>query len=159
MESNRFAVKVIEFADDEQYSRERIETEKCILTKAFHKNIVSIRMIINMGEIRPFPFEDDPSKTFLSPDRIYMIMDFADGGELELYLDKKDYKLEPALRLNFIRDLFFGQLTTYSSKFRIYTNYCYFFTQVCFICIRTRLSMVIFTQEMHWCSPKRMERY
>ena len=113
MGTNRFAVKVIEFGDamdsDTRDRRERFEMEKFILTDVFHKNIVTIRMIINMGEMRSVPFRDEPSKTFLSPDRVYMIMDFADGGELDSWLNENYNKVEPSVRINLIRDLFFGK--------------------------------------------------
>ena len=112
-----FAVKIMDFGSkpDEQTRgmREMFETEKFILTHASHRNIVCIRMIINMGSVRSFAFRDNPSVTFLSPERIYMIMDFADGGELETWLDKNCTKMEPAQRINLIRDLFFGKLAIY----------------------------------------------
>ena len=112
---SRFAVKIMDFAskpdDETRDMREMFETEKFIITDASHRNVVSVRMIINMGNVRSFLFKDNPSLTFLSPDRAYMIMDFADGGELDDYLEKNGARLEPSQRINLIRDLFFGKST------------------------------------------------
>ena len=109
-----FAVKIIDFGSkpdsETMNAREMVETEKYILTNASHRNITSIRMIINMGNMEAFPFKNDPSLTYLSPDRIYLIMDYADGGQLQEYLDKNIGKIEPYQRINMIRDLCGGKL-------------------------------------------------
>lgn len=105
-----FAVKILDYGDKEtRERRERFETEKYILSNVYHKNIVSIRMIINMGEQIAVPFKDNPQQTYLSPERVYMIMDYSTEGELQYWLNRNYKTLEPSIRISLIRDLFFGK--------------------------------------------------
>ena len=119
-----FAVKMIDFAEDDlsdndsyqstgKYTLERrecYETEKWILTSVHHKNLVTTRQVINMGEQRQFEFIDHPGNYYLSPDRIYIIMDYADGGDFESWWKKHARGLDPYVRIYMIRDLFAGLL-------------------------------------------------
>src|SRR4051812_12818281 len=89
--------------------RQKIETEKKILNTVEHKNICCIRMMINMGGYRNFPYKDNPRAMFQSPERIYLIMDFANCGALDNFLDKRGKTLDPWQRINWIRDLFAGK--------------------------------------------------
>lgn len=123
-----FAVKMIDFAADEisdsdSYAsnsteilerRECYETEKWILTSVFHKNLCTTRQIINMGEQRPFQFLHNKDNWYLSPDRIYIIMDYADGGELEDWWQRHGKGIDPFLRISLLRQLFAGLLHLHS---------------------------------------------
>ena len=119
-----FAVKITDFAEDEMNDddsyqstgmdtlerRESYETEKWVLTSVHHKNLTSIRQVINMGEQRSFQFMENPDSWYLSPDRIYIIMDYADGGAFEKWWPKHNRGLDPYIRIYLIRGLFAGLL-------------------------------------------------
>ncbi len=83
-----FAAKYCKFDDNLQLSaekREDLEKEKKILGLLKHRNIVKVLMIVNMGELREVEYKYNPNKYFLSPDRIFIIMDFAKYGHLSQY--------------------------------------------------------------------------
>ena len=105
-----FAVKIVDFGTADDFDtlnrRERYETEKYIMTSVNHPNVVTVRNIINMGEQQPYPYTDTPENTYLSPERIYIFMDFAEGGSLTGYID---CSVQPYIKIQFIRQLFAGK--------------------------------------------------
>ncbi|XP_054160113.1 uncharacterized protein LOC128958306 [Oppia nitens] len=117
---NQFAVKFVDFLQapsitsvfiDEDYIREKreaYEMEKFIMTYANHPNICSIRMTINMGECRSQYYLHDPNAHYLQYDRIYLIMDYADGSSLMNYMNQNAGKLKPYHRIKLTRDSFKG---------------------------------------------------
>ena len=63
VEDNPFAVKSVDFTKDDpnfstpeekQKKRDSYEIEKYIMTICDHKNIITIRMAVNMGEVGGF---------------------------------------------------------------------------------------------------------
>lgn len=87
--------------------REMTETEKFIVTNTDHPNVVSVLMIINMGEPKIHTFKGAPTNTFVSTPRVYIFMELADGGSLAMWLPG-NRDMEPSLRISLIRDLFRG---------------------------------------------------
>ncbi|XP_054159204.1 tyrosine-protein kinase Fyn-like [Oppia nitens] len=115
----RFAVKIIDFGDksddDTLKARETFETEKYILTEVNHPNVVVVRMAINMGTVRSFPFRANKGAEYLSPERVYLFMDFADKGDLQTFVDNHWQTMTPNLRINWIIELFSGMLYLHSN--------------------------------------------
>ena len=69
-----------------QNVREDVETEKYVLTKVKHKNLVTIKLIVNMGDSTLLKHSDIPKKQFYSPDRVILIMKFSQIGDMRKYL-------------------------------------------------------------------------
>lgn len=93
----KFAVKCIKFSrinsieemTDIQYAqRLKIEDEKYISTHVNHPNIVTTRVVIFVGQLTEIPYRDPErqGEVFVSHERVYMFMDYANLGTLRSYL-------------------------------------------------------------------------
>ena len=90
--------------------KEATETEKFIITQIEHPNVLSARYIFNMGEPRIHTFKGEPDAQYISHDRVYIIMDYADGGALNYWLRKYRNQMSAFTRIRFVRELFAGMM-------------------------------------------------
>ena len=105
----QFIVKYFEYKENDPMSevkREMFEIERYVLTFADHPNVLSIRYAFNMGHKRECKYRHNPQNTFTSWNRMYLILDFSDLGDLENYLE--DNILSEELCKSFIIQLYSG---------------------------------------------------
>ena len=78
------------------------------MTFANHPNITPIKMAINMGEPRTFT-NQSTGREYIQHDRIYLIMDFAEFGSLQSFLEKNGDSMAPTDRIKLTKDCIYGK--------------------------------------------------
>ena len=109
-EGQQFAAKFVDFksVSDENEAkglRDSYEIEKYIMNFAVHPNIVSIRFAFNFGQQNQCILEYSNHR-YLSYDRLYLFMDYADLGDLFKYM--RNNSIDDYTCLKFTRQLFSG---------------------------------------------------
>ena len=105
-----FFVKMVECKVGDQMSdmkREMFDIERYILSSLRHPNVITLRYFFSMGQRTQGRYKNNPSISFPSAERQYMILELAELGDLESFLENNQVSEELCLIL--IRDMYFGE--------------------------------------------------
>ena len=79
------------------------QTEKLMVSLIKHPNVIDVKYIFQFGEPRIHNFQNEPKSTLVGFDRTYIIMELAEGGRLEDWI--QSHRIPVWRLLSIVRDI------------------------------------------------------